>query len=326
MVSHGSVSPSFVSSHCAPSDSAGRRTAFCALLLVALCWGASFPILKVAVQAFTPAVALGIRFGLAAMGMLWGVARLPHTAASRRAGVALGLANAAIFGLVAQALQVSNSPRVGFLVGTSVLLVPFFNAGLRRASLQRHHLLAAALSCGGLGLFSHFDLTSLSRADLQALGAAALFALAILGLHAATVQPTVQAKVLLFYQFLTTAVCWGGVAVAQALRAGLPFATGRSDCPSLWAWAALLYGALVPTVLCQSLLTRYQKVVGPSGAAAIFPLQSVFNYAIAVGLFGEAVDAQTVAGGCLILAAALSAGGVGGRQQTRHERVPQGAL
>jgi drug/metabolite transporter (DMT)-like permease len=306
----------------AVSEASSRRTAFGALLLVALCWGASFPILKVAVQAFSPAVALGIRFGLAALCMLGGVMGLPHTQASQRAGVALGFANAAIFGLVAQALQVSTSPRVGFLVGTSVLLVPFFNAGLRRASLKRRHLLAAALSCGGLGLFSHFDLTSLSRADLQALGAAALFALSILGLHAATVQPAVQPAVLLFYQFLTTAVCWGAVGLVQTLRSGSLFGTGHGGGPSLWAWAALLYGAVVPTVLCQSLLTRYQKVVGPSGAAAIFPLQSVFNYAIAVGLFGEAVDLQTVAGGCLIFVAALSAGGVAGRVQARWTRVP----
>ncbi len=289
--------------------------AYLALLTVSLLWGLAFPLLRLTVQALGPALAMALRFSLAALLLLpWGLGRRPGPDVARRLGVLLGLLGAVVYGLVGRALQLSASPRVGFLMGTSVLMVPFANAVLGRGRLRLRHAVAALTSLVGLLTFSHFAPGQMAAHELWVLAAAGLFAASIILLDAATLARQLDLKRMLACQFATTAACcWGWLALHPGSLAG-PAAGGlggigaRLASASWQAYAALLFGALVPTILCQLLIGRYQKRLGPVVAATIFPLQSVFNYLSAVLLFGEQMDPQAALGGMLIFAATLMPG------------------
>ena len=274
--------------------------AYFALLCVSLCWGASFPIFKHALQAFTPAQAIFWRYGMAAVCLtpaLRGAGRAPQV---WRWGILLGVVNAVVYFLVATALHASSSSsRVAFLMGTSVIITPFLGYVLQRERLTLAHVTAAVGSLAGLLVFTQFSLNGAARTDLLVLLAALIFAGGLRILHAATHGSLTPPWLLLCYEFFATSVCaiplmWWNVG-AEDLQQPV----------GVLHVLPLVYSALLPTVVCGFLIASYQKDVGPTAAAMIYPLQSVFSLVVSITLFGESIDARTIGGGALIFIATL---------------------
>lgn len=277
---------------------------YLALLWVPLCWGTSFPLLKLVVDGLSPPLALGLRFALAALAFTPFAGSLAQRRQARPMGVCLGLLYAAIYALVAQGLRQGSSPRVGFLMGLSVVWVPLLAAVRQRRWPRLVHLAAGALSLAGLATLCRFRFTGLGPGEAGVVLAALLFALTTVVMHVATSERALQPFALLQTQCAVTAVCWLPAIVASAWAAPVAALAALAATP-WWLWLALIYGALLPTVACQLLIARHLPVVGPAVAASLFVLQSVFTSLTATCLFGEPLAPRALVGGLLIVAASL---------------------
>ena len=275
-----------------------------AIALSALIWGASFVVVKGALDAVTPGWLVTIRFAVAGLVLsviFWRRLRnyldVSHVLAGVMIGVPAGLAY-----LIQNVGLVGTTPgRNAFLTTTYCVMVPFFNWALLRRRPGANNVAAALMALVGVGLLSLGDSgadlsPSLSSGDALTLVSACFFALNIVavGRYAAAHDYAVITIVMFAVSSLICAV----------------YALVAEPLPDLAAmpadfWWQMSYVALLSTALAPLLQNLAQRHVEPSKAALLFSLESVFAVAFSVLLYGERLTLRLVAGFALIFFAVL---------------------
>ena len=230
-------------------------------------------------------------------------------------------------GLLNIGLLSTGSARASFLTQTSVLFTPLIATSIGRQSVGRTVWLACWVALAGLvvltlggggagGTAAAALAVSLSRGDLFVLGGALswsmyLFRLSALGpKHPDLVLQGVKTGLMA----ILYSIWWVGSAVAAAAGRTAPWcwwklaAAVPSWMASGWVvWAALVFSAVGPGTIADVLQQKGQAHVAPSEANILLSAEPVFATILAVLLLGERSTLPELAGGALILVAAVVA-------------------
>lgn len=268
-----------------------------ALVVVAFIWGTTFVLVKGALQEIGPFAFLAARFwiaflvlGLPLLSRLWRGER-----SLWRNGGLLGVVLFAAYALQTAGLRTTSASKAAFITGLSVVLVPLLAALWLRQLPRPVAWLSALLATVGLALLSMPLGQSLVVGDGLVLGCALMFAIHILlvGRYASRYDP-----------LALSAVQMGVVALLSGLVA--PLAEPWPARLSPVVWGAVLFTALLATVLALVLQVSAQRRTPPHRAALLLTLEPVFA-ALAAYFLGERLTPQGWMGCALILIAMVMA-------------------
>ncbi len=265
------------------------------LLLTAAIWGASFPMMKLALSGYSTDVALFLRFTLATLILLpWCYKQLAHREA-RRYGLGIGALMYVIYTLMATALNTISAARCAFLMSTTVVLVQLPSL-FKKGRPNPLEWLCATTSLAGVVILTNANPLDMARHDLLVLCAAALSAVGLILVHRATAVRGLPGHVCAFYQIASIAAGAGLMVLIKQPTVAL-----GPTVPTL----ALLYCAVAGTAAAQIMQMRYQRFATPAVAAMIFALKPVFATVATALLFKEAVSTHTFFGGSLMVGSAF---------------------
>jgi len=266
-----------------------RGRAVLALLVASFIFGATFVVVKSAVERIPPISFVAWRFLLGAL--LLSVFAVPRGKKLWLHGSLAGLALFAGYALQTAGLAQTTASNSALITGLYVVITPFLAALFAKRPPGWWSVGAASLSFVGLVLLTDVDGFRLEQGDLLTLGCAISFAVHIVALSRfARHHPVVP---------FTT--------VQLALTSGLAFATSLLlEVPSLpdpSVWGALLITGLGASAGCFVLQIWSQTVVGATTAAVVLAAEPAFAVATAWIVLNERLTAAGWAGAGLILVA-----------------------
>jgi drug/metabolite transporter (DMT)-like permease len=273
------------------------------LVLVTAIWGLTFPAIRSAMTGgASPLAFVAARFVIAAALMaplaLRGVRREGRAMLGPAAGLGLLLGSSYAFQTIG--LTTTTAANSGFITGSSVVMVPFLDAVIRRRRPSPAALLGAGVALIGLYLLSGIDdpraLADGRPGDLWTLACAAGYALYIVLLQDHLGR--FDHWPFLFLQLLI-------VALAAAVTAPLVEEVELALEPGVLG--ALAFCAVFATVGTGLLQFRFQGRSSPVRTALIFSLEPVFAAGFAVLLLAEVPGPDARLGGALVVLGVLVA-------------------
>ncbi len=280
------------------SKSKNRQQHFAEFMLVTvtLFWGATFPIVKEAIELLPVMAFLWIRFALAAilLGLMAG--RAGFATLDRQGwlkGMLLGTLLFSSYLFQTFGLERTSSANAGFLTGLNVVWVPLLAGPLLKKPAAFGAKVGVTIALSGLVLLTWHSPWSMNPGDLLVLVCSLFVALHILGLDRFTAG--YDARALTFVQIATMAVfgCIGSLIFE-------PVSWPREWPTSLIS--AFLITAILATAYAFWAMTRYQRLTTPTRAALIYTLEPVWAAIFSVWLLNEELTSMAWAGGGLIVA------------------------
>jgi drug/metabolite transporter (DMT)-like permease len=265
-----------------------------ALLLTTASWGSTFFLIKDLLDRVPTLDFLALRFAIAGVVTLVVMHRAVfalHREAWRRAA-ALGL----VYG-TAQILQTAGLAHTaasvsGFVTGMYVVFTPVLASLVLRTRVTAMTWGAVLLATIGLGVLT-LDGFSVGYGEAITLVASVLYALHIVALGAwSTARNALGMSVV---QLLVIAV----VCLVATAPDGVVLPDRTED------WLAILYMALIPGAGALAAQTWAQSQISPTRTAIIMTTEPVFAAFFAVLLGGEALTANMLLGGALVVASML---------------------
>ena len=269
--------------------SSDRSRAVLALLAASFVFGATFVVIKAAVEQVPPLTFVAWRFLLGA-GVL-ALFALPRGKKIWWHGTVAGAALFSGYAFQTAGLTETSASNSALITGLYVVITPFLAALFARRNPSWWSAGGAALSFAGLVLLTGADGLSFERGDLLTLACAFSFALHIVALsRLARHHPVVP--------FTTVQL---SVTAALAFAAAL-LIEGPVQPPSS-VWGALLLTGLGASAGCFVLQIWAQTVVGATTAAVVLAAEPAFAVATAWVVLGERLTLPGWAGAGLILLA-----------------------
>ncbi len=268
------------------------------LLAASFVWGATFVIVREAIQDVSPLLFVALRFSLATLLLapaVWWWRGWPD-ARSLRAGALVGLWLFSGFALQTLGLVGTEPARAAFITGLAVVLVPPLMIVLYRRYPSAGSLAGVVLATVGLALLIGLGAGPLRGSDLAVLGGGAAFALHILavGRYSATIGPLM----LLFVQLATVALlAWPAALLFEPLR----FSGGAAG------WFGLVVTVLFATLGALGAQNWAQQRTPPTRAAVIMTMEPVFAALVSFLFTAERFGPRETAGSLLILTGMLAA-------------------
>ncbi|NWL78780.1 multidrug DMT transporter [Pseudomonas taiwanensis] len=275
----------------------GHARGFGLVLLAAFCYGLQPLFAQYAYAGGADPVGLLLsRFAMAAGVLLvflrWRGIPLPTGQLARQnllLGFGYGLAALGYYS-AARSASVSLAIILVYTFPAFVTVVSITCLGERSSTLK---LVSLALALGGVSMATGLNLSGASMGALWALFAAVCYGASVIyGTHRINHEnPLASAAMLLL-----------GCALTFAVPAVLQGASLPSTAPAWWATLGLaLFATLVPVAAFLAGSPR----IGPSSAATLSTLEPVVAVSIAVLLMGEQVTHAMLAGGLMVLIAAV---------------------
>lgn len=264
------------------------------LLAVTISWGATFVLMKPAIESQPFYDFLATRFTIAVLVML--LAR-PSVfkkldADLLKKGTVLGVILA--LGYITQtiALEMTTAAITGFLTGLYAVLTPLIGWVLFRDKVSAKVLWGGILATIGLGLIS-INGFGIGAGEVWGIICAVLYAAHIVGLGAWASSKDAYAFTVVQLAIVGI-VSWIG-----ALPDGF-------QAPETWdVWFAIIFSAVFATALGFWVQTWAQAHMEPSRVALILTLEVVFAALFAVWSGQEVLSLRVVIGGALMVAAML---------------------
>jgi len=283
-----------------------RRKAEAALIGNTVVWGATFVLVKAAIQEMSPLLFLAFRFTVAAgvIGVIAAMKRdvavprrlgdLPHKSDKRKEWLAGGLCGVFLFcGYLFQTLglRLTSAPKSAFLTGMTSVVAPFLAALVYKIRPQRSEVIGVFVATAGLGLMTlQGAIGSMSRGDLLTLICAFGFAAHIVTVGHFSEQMS--------FEVLSVAQ----IAAAAGLFLGCFW---WMEQPQV-AWrpvviCAILITGTIATALAFTIQAWAQQYTTATRTALIYMLEPVFAWMTSYFLAGEGLSARAAAGAALIL-------------------------
>lgn len=272
-----------------------------ALLVVVMIWGATFTVVKEALQDASTLLFLALRFWLASFVLFVFIG--PRLAGLRPVGISLkgGVwAGLALFGgyfFQTAGLRYTSAPNSAFITSLSVVAVPLLGAIVYRSVPRPAEVAGVGLATIGLALLTlQGGGLRLGRGDLLTVLCAVSFGIHVLLL--AHFAPRCSFELLSLTQ----------VCVTAALALGL---CGWAEAPHL-RWTprlvfALAVTGILATAVAFTVQTWAQRRLSPLRTALILALEPVFAWITSYLVAGVSLSPRGSMGALLILAGALLA-------------------
>ncbi len=269
------------------------------LLLVAFLWGTGVPLTADLVRTLTPIWGSAIRMSVAGIALL---ALYPAkvrnaTRLDVKNGLILAALVSTIYTLVGFALIYSTASKQSFIMGSSVLMVPFLVWLVNHKRPQTCVFIGATLATGGLLVMGfapgmRFNFGDALNLLMCFLGAWHVIFIERMVRHT---DPTtlVALQIPLMGVIMTIA--------ALIFEPTPDFAN-----MSMVTWGEIVFTGLVTTVVAFTLQARAQKNTSASHAAIILAMESVFGYLISVLSGQDPFILQGALGGTLIMIGVLT--------------------
>jgi drug/metabolite transporter (DMT)-like permease len=260
-----------------------------ALAVVAVVWGATFPVAKAILEVVPAFWYLVVRFAVASC-VLWPLAwqHFPWTPGFWVRGGLAGLALAAGYSLQTLGLREVSATHAAFLTGLFVVLTPLFASLVGRRPGGWEWL---GVSSGTAGLWLLVGgVSRLGLAEVLLLGCAAAFALHILWLDAAAREgPSLSLGAL-------------QVGVATAVLAGFAATEPFPSTVSPRVWAAVVGMGVVATAVAFLVQSWAQRFTPPAHVGLVFTVEPVAAALLARWWLAELLTPAQWVGAGLILA------------------------
>lgn len=263
------------------------RKAILALVAASFLFGATFVVVKAALDDIDPIAFVAWRFLLGAAVLA--LFALPRGKAIWSHGLIAGTALFGGYALQTAGLELTGAANSALITGLYVILTPFLAALFARRAPSPWVIGAAFASFVGLWLLTDTDRLALGTGDLLTLGCAFAFALHIVALaryarfHPVIPFTTVQLTVTAALAFAASALI-EGPALPPAAALGAIALTGL--------------GVSVGAYLLQ---VWAQKVIGADTAAVVLAAEPAFGVATAWVVLGERLMARGWLGAMLIV-------------------------
>ena len=294
------------------TPSTDSRLAILALFAVTAAWGASFVLMKPAIERQPIPDFLATRFVIAAIILILVRPSVLSNITARVwwtggiAGVVLSI------GYVAQTigLHYATAAITGFLTGLYVVGTPLLAWLIFRQPLNPKVIVAASLGLAGLGVIS-LNSFGIGIGEIWIIVGAIFFALhiVVLGRWA----PGNDSYALTVVQIVVVAICTAGMTFADG--------DGYIPPPDVDVWIAVLVTAVFATALAFLLQTWAQSKMDASRVAIILTAEVPWAAGLSVAVGQETLAVRTIIGGCMI-AAMLIAEWPSRRKPKKGEIIP----
>lgn len=267
-----------------------RNRAVLALVGAAFLFGATFVVVKSALESIEPLGFISWRFAIGAV--LLATLAIPR---GKRLWLHGSLAGLALFsGYALQTLGLVNTTATNsaLITGLYVVFTPFLAATISRRRPSPWVIAGAAAAFGGTALLTGVDRLSLGTGDLLTVGCAVGFAVHIVLLARYAHQHPV-------IPFTTVQLA---VTSVLSVVASLAFESGPGI-PERSVWGAIALTAVGVTVGAYLLQIWSQTVVGAGTAAVVLSAEPAFGLATAWVVLGERLTPGGWVGAGLIVAA-----------------------
>jgi len=263
--------------------------AISALVLASFLFGATFVVVKSAIELIGPISFVAWRFVFGASVLL--AITLPRGRSIWRDGSIAGGALFAGYALQTGGLATTSATNSALITGLFVVLTPFLAAAFHRYRPSPWSVGAAVLAFLGLFLVTGAEGLRLGAGDLLTLGCAFAFAVHVVALSIfAPRHPVIP-----FTAVQLTIVAIGSIPLA-ALLDGFAW-------PAREVWPAILITGLVVSVGAYVLQAWAQNVVGASTTAVVLAAEPAFGVATAWVVLGDRLDLAGWMGAGMILIA-----------------------
>ena len=272
------------------------RLAVLALLGVGFVWGAAFVLMKDAIVLQPYMDFLATRFTIAAIAMilLRPVVSLKFEAGDLKYGGLIGVVLA--FGYITQTigLDLTTAATSGFLTGLYVVFTPLIAWLFVRHKVSGKVALGVLFSIVGMGIFSGAATsTEFQIGQIWLVVCAVLYAVHILLLgHYGKTRNS--------YRFAMLQI-----AFVALVTWGFALIDGYQPPPNFEVWFAVLFTALLSTVLAFWIQTWAQTLLDPARVALLITSEVIFTALLAIGLGQEPLTLAIVVGGGMMLTAML---------------------
>lgn len=267
-----------------------------ALLSVTASWGASFVLMKDAIERQPVPDFLFTRFTLAALVMIVARPRVLRDITPRVLWTGSIIGAILGFGYITQTigLQLSTAAITGFLTGLYVILTPLIGWLFLKQKLNPRVIIGAVLALGALAILSITDV-GVNEGTFWVLACALLFALHIVTLG--VWSPGSDAYALTVVQILVVAVLTGAWTFGDGNGLILP--------PDASVWSAIIITAVFATALGFFLQTWAQGHMDSGRVAILLTTEVLWAGIIAVGVGQEPLTIRLIVGGAIMFAAML---------------------
>jgi drug/metabolite transporter (DMT)-like permease len=282
-----------------------RARADLALAFCTLLWGATFVVVKNALDHSSVFLFLAVRFTLAGLLMALFRPRVLFTLEREElfAGMRLGFFMFAGYAFQTAGLQYTTASNSGFVTGSSVVLVPLLLGVFWGRALTRWVYIGSVAAVIGLYFLTVpvEGVAHLNRGDVLTFVAAGSYGVHIILVGEYAKEHSVSA--LSVIQVLACAVmAWVTAASASAIR----WQPARFE----WRWELLLaiaICAIFATAVAFTLQMWAQQYTTPSHAAILFTLEPVFAVITSYILIRERLSSRGILGAVLVFAGILIA-------------------
>ena len=283
-----------------PIEKPSRLKADLALAFCSLLWGATFVVVKSALDHASVFIFLATRFTVAAVLMLGFSSRLLRRFEREDlfAGLRLGCFMFLGYAFQTAGLQYTTPAKSGFVTGSSVVLVPLLLAMFWGKRLARGAYAGAAVALFGLYFLTipAEGIAYLNRGDVLTFVAAGSYAVHIILVGEYTKQHSATALSL-----VQVAACAAMAWVMAGFAAAIRWQPVRFE----WRWElylGILICAVFATAVAFSIQLWAQRYTTPSHAAILFTLEPVFAVITSYILIRERLAPRALLGAGFVLA------------------------
>jgi drug/metabolite transporter (DMT)-like permease len=267
------------------------------ILLVAVLWGAGYPVSDFLLQEMGPLWLSAIRLGIAALVMTAlfrnRIVRVERRLLLPAAGAGILIAAQFLFQIFG--LLFTTPGRQAFIAGTNVVMVPLLYCALYRKNPATTGLLAAFLCTAGLMVMAFTPGMAFNRGDALSCLLALSIALDIL----------VIGHLCRLMDPMALAVFQVDIAAIAVGAAALLFEPFPGSSLSATGWAGLLYLVFGLTLFAFWAQNTAQRTADETHAAILLSLEGPFGYILSVAAGREPLNGQVLSGGIVILAGVL---------------------
>jgi drug/metabolite transporter (DMT)-like permease len=272
------------------------RLAVIALLGVGFTWGAAFVLMKDAIEQQPYMDFLATRFTIAAFAMilLRPFVALKMQSGDLKYGALIGVVLA--FGYITQTigLELTTAATSGFLTGLYVVFTPLIAWLFVKYKISGRVAIGVLFSIFGLAIFSRAaQSVEFQVGQIWLVVCAVLYAIHILLLGKYGQGRNSYRFAMLQIAFVAI-VTWGFAIV-----------DGYQPPPNFEVWFAILFTALLSTVMAFWIQTWAQTLLDPARVALLITSEVIWTAVLAIGMGQEPLTLAIVVGGGMMLTAML---------------------
>ena len=264
------------------------------LLAIAFVWGATFPMVKTAIENIPPMEFLALRFAIASLVI--GVFTLfqirQFKIGTFLAGFLAGLLLLTGYAFQTYGLTLTSASNAAFITGLSVILVPALSVLFLRERLDFRTTLGVLFATLGLFLLSGGSFTQLNHGDVLELGCALSFGLQIIVVS--RLAKNISSIHFTFVQMLTVAL--GATFFSPSLR------NSNLVHSQPIPWFAILFTAVFASSAALLLQAICQKRTSATRTALAFATEPLWGAIFARFLLSEHLSMLAYSGGALLIA------------------------